>query len=72
MSKTGDITNGFINLAKDKLDMLTEENKERNKSRMSICMDCEHRTDRGRGGKCGCVLAAKTKCDTCTCPIAKW
>lgn len=72
MSKAEEIADGFKNLAKDKLGMLSEEDKKRNDERMALCQACEHKTDLGRCRKCGCVLSAKTKCDSCTCPIGKW
>ena len=39
--------------------------------RMKICNDCDHK----KGpicGKCGCVLAFKTKLNGSHCPIDKW
>lgn len=72
MSKLDNIANGFSNLAKDKLGLLKKEEVTRNEKRMSICNGCEFKTALGRCGKCGCVLAAKTKCDECSCPISKW
>lgn len=72
MSKLYDISNGFSNLAKDKLGLLNKEEVTRNEKRMNICNECEFKTALGRCGKCGCILAAKTKCDECKCPIDKW
>lgn len=72
MSKIDEVANGFSNLAKSKLGLLSKETEVRNQVRMDICNACEHKTALGRCGKCGCVLAAKTKCDECTCPIGKW
>ena len=45
---------------------------------MEICRACEHNSKNvGRPGPehcivCGCVLAAKTKCFSCECPLKKW
>ena len=72
MSKADDIVNGFGNLAKDKLGLLSDDVRERNETRMNICNGCPHKTSSGRCSKCGCMLAAKTKCDRCKCPIGKW
>lgn len=48
-------------------------------NRMSICEGCEyhsknHKTIRpdAHCTKCGCTLAAKTKCLSCNCPVNKW
>jgi hypothetical protein len=72
MSKADDIIDGFSNLAKDKLGLLKKEEITRNEKRMGICNKCPHKTSSGRCSKCGCVLAAKTKCDKCKCPIGLW
>lgn len=72
MSKIEEVINGFSNLAKSELGMLPEEKIKLFNDRMSICNSCEFKTALGRCGKCGCVLAAKTKCEECTCPIDKW
>ena len=42
------------------------------KKRMDICNSCEHKTPRGRCAECGCVLSAKTRSLTSSCPINKW
>lgn len=47
--------------------------------RMAICEGCEfistkhksHRPD-VHCTQCGCTLAAKTKCLSCSCPLNKW
>ena len=47
--------------------------------RIAICEGCEfisskrksHRPDL-HCTKCGCTLAAKTKCLSCSCPLNKW
>ena len=72
MGKIDEVANGFSNLGKSKLGLLSEETMKRNQDRMDICNECEFKTALGRCGKCGCLLAAKTKCDKCTCPIDKW
>lgn len=47
--------------------------------RLNICAECEHHSkfhETARPDahctKCGCTLAAKTKCLSCSCPINKW
>lgn len=42
------------------------------KARMAICNECPFKTDDGRCGKCGCVLAAKTRVKKSSCPIGRW
>lgn len=42
------------------------------KDRMSICNTCPFKSDDGRCGKCGCVLAAKTRVKKSSCPINRW
>ena len=42
------------------------------KDRLAICSTCPFKSDNGRCGKCGCVLAAKTRVKKATCPIGKW
>ena len=64
--------NGFSNLAKSKLGLLSKKQSKLYAERMAICQDCEFKTALGRCGKCGCVLTAKTKCDECKCPVDKW
>ena len=42
------------------------------KERLSICNTCPFKGDDGRCGKCGCVLAAKTRVKKASCPIGRW
>lgn len=46
------------------------------KSRMSICLDCEHLVNDNvfgkRCGECGCILKYKTKSEDSSCPVDKW
>lgn len=53
--------------------------KEVGDERMAICEECEfistkHQTIRPdvHCTNCGCMLAAKTKCLSCACPLNKW
>ena len=48
-------------------------------SRMLVCNECEHISTKHKSVRpdvhcvnCGCTLAAKTKCLSCSCPINKW
>ena len=48
-------------------------------SRMDICNNCEHVSTKHKTIRkdvhctnCGCTLAAKTKCLSCSCPLKKW
>lgn len=48
-------------------------------SRMEICNNCEHVSTKHKTIRkdvhctnCGCTLAAKTKCLSCSCPLKKW
>lgn len=49
--------------------------------RLAICEGCEKHSSNNKKysirpdvhcTECGCVLAAKTKCLTCECPLQKW
>jgi hypothetical protein len=43
------------------------------KSRLDICMGCEHLIKATKTcKKCGCFMQAKTKLKEATCPIGKW
>lgn len=49
------------------------------KERMEICNNCEHVSTKHKTLRldvhctnCGCTLAAKTKCLSCSCPLNKW
>ena len=42
------------------------------KARMEICNVCPFKSPDGRCGKCGCVLAAKTRVKKSSCPIGRW
>ena len=53
--------------------------KQTSEQRLSICNNCpyhskNHKTARpdAHCTNCGCTLAAKTKCLSCSCPISKW
>lgn len=57
---------------KDMINLVAEE-------RLSICDGCPHHSKNHKSRrpdahctKCGCTLAAKTKCLSCECPIGKW
>jgi hypothetical protein len=51
-------------------------------SRMAICRACPHFSKNNANANplrfdehcthCGCTLAAKTKCLSCSCPLHKW
>lgn len=58
---------------------LEEKIKEVGEERINICLGCKyhskyHKTNRfdDHCTHCGCTLAAKTKCLSCSCPIGKW
>jgi len=47
--------------------------------RMAICESCEFISSKHKSHRpdlhctnCGCTLAAKTKCLSCSCPLNKW
>ena len=47
--------------------------------RLNVCAECEHHSKNHNTARpdahcthCGCTLAAKTKCLSCSCPIGKW
>ena len=39
--------------------------------RLKICFECSYKKDI-RCGKCGCILAAKTRNLNSNCPVNKW
>jgi hypothetical protein len=60
---------------------LKEKIEEVSSERMAICRECPFNSiNSGYSGirkdehctKCGCTLAAKTKCLSCKCPIDNW
>ena len=67
-----EIIEGFAELAKDKIGLGDEEVLSLSKKRMSVCKKCEHLLETGRCGLCGCLLAAKTRSKTSTCPDGRW
>jgi hypothetical protein len=49
------------------------------RQRLNICKNCPHHSKFHKTMRpdahcthCGCTLAAKTKCLSCSCPIGKW
>ena len=47
--------------------------------RINICLNCPHHSRWHKTARpdnhctnCGCTLAAKTKCLSCSCPLNKW
>ena len=49
------------------------------KERIAICEQCPHHSSKHKTMRpdahcveCGCTLAAKTKCLSCSCPFNKW
>lgn len=47
--------------------------------RLNVCAECPHHSKNHKTVRpddhcthCGCTLAAKTKCLSCSCPIGKW
>lgn len=47
--------------------------------RLNVCAECPHHSKNHKTARpdahcthCGCTLAAKTKCLSCSCPIGKW
>lgn len=58
---------------------LEEKIKEVGEERINICLNCKHHSKNHKTVRpddhcthCGCTLAAKTKCLSCSCPIGKW
>lgn len=64
---------------------MKEQIKSVSESRMAICKECHYYSEnRKKDGKysssrpdvhctnCGCTLAAKTKCLSCSCPMKYW
>lgn len=65
------IFEGWTNLALARLNKLNPQIAELSKERLKICFKCSDRNG-NNCGKCGCNLFAKTKCQTCKCPLSKW
>lgn len=86
MGKLNEITNGWVNKAKQLMDIADPEVEQLAESRLKICEVCEVRTGficdplkKGlhvETGKvtngCGCPLASKTRSVNSTCPLGKW
>ena len=61
---------------------LKETIKTTSEERLAICEACDYHSKNRKNYKtvrpddhctnCGCTLAAKTKCLSCSCPINKW
>ncbi len=58
---------------------LKEVIEKTSQDRLSICSECPHHSKFHKTARpdahcthCGCTLAAKTKCLSCSCPIKKW
>lgn len=54
--------------------VLAQVSAEQKAARMEICHACEHlkRQPIERCGKCGCVIAMKTRFAREKCPLGKW
>lgn len=72
MSKLEEIMNGWMNVAKSKLGVSSNQDEEVFKARREICNPCEHRTKKDTCGLCGCPLMAKTRSLITNCPDGKW
>lgn len=70
MGNVNDILRGWGNLI-----IRPEHNKEVVSKRIKICDTCEIRSgvvcDKKKGG-CGCVIPAKTRNESSSCPKGKW
>ena len=78
-----EIIEGFRNLIDPPVDQ-QEEIEAVAKARISICRSCPYNSRIAETGlavrlrpdehctDCGCNLAAKTRCITCSCPQKKW
>lgn len=58
---------------------LKEQIKATSEERINICLNCPHHSRFHKTARpdnhctnCGCTLAAKTKCLSCSCPLSKW
>ena len=67
-----EILNGWMNVAKSKLGISSEQDEKIFHARREICNVCEHKTDNDRCGKCGCPLMAKTRSLITNCPDERW
>ena len=63
---SGQIKEGLQNF------LITKETiEEISRKRMEICNNCPSKRT-NTCGECGCVLALKTRCMSCECPLMKW
>lgn len=80
------LVEGYVNLTKEKFGTIPEELKAMGEERSAFCYNCELynggicnpkgttlNVKTGQQVKgCGCILAAKVLCTTCSCPAEKW
>ncbi len=71
MFNAKEIANGFGNLLKNTIGLSSDKEKELFSARKAICDNCEHGQS-VKCGKCGCIIAAKTKSIHSACPIDLW
>lgn len=45
---------------------------EKAEERINLCAQCDKFNDLGLCTECGCVMAAKVKIETSSCPLGKW
>ena len=75
--KLSDIAKGVTNLIRAKIGVPNEDIERLHNERILICGDCEHSVPRPITGDkmcnlCKCNIAAKTRCNACTCPDGRW
>jgi len=72
MSKIEEITDGFKNILRSKLNLTTEEEEVLFATRKKVCNVCPSNKDGLICSTCGCVLAAKVRAINTSCPEGNW
>ena len=68
---TEEVIEGWVNVFKDAMGILSPTVKAVSMKRYNICHNCPSRVGK-RCGTCGCFIKAKTACIKCKCPEYKW
>ena len=71
--KIKEIQNGYINLIKEKVNLLPEDIEQLAKHRKEICDNCKDKNHTFNSCNiCGCYIPAKTSSEYSSCPKNHW